>query len=154
MVYELAKTWFNVYYETVLNCDWDDGVPLRGAIQPSEEHLEHITAQAKERAEQNLAYANSVLKVAYPDLKHEWRELMSVIMSAVDRRYYLKASKEQLLANSGLDAVEFAEAFSLFELWKLTEPILYGQGVRAEDVGKFYVPLAYALKMFPKPSVD
>ena len=131
---ELARRWYKEYYAKVLNSDWDDGVPLRGSIQLSEEYLDKIGAQARQKADENLAYAKRVLQATNPDVLDKLRELMSVLMSAVNREYVMVASREQLSNATGLHENEVQIALIELECKGLIRRIIHGQG-RVEDIG-------------------
>lgn len=156
MIAELVAKWYDTYYNEVYtrNNDDDDGMRLVSRQPPTAEQLDEVEVLARQKAKENLAYAKRVLQVAFPDMQSEWRNLMSIMMSAVGRDYLLKASEEELANSCSLSDVEFREAFEMFELSGLTERIVYEPGVRAEDVGKFRVPLAAALGMFPQAPFD
>ena len=79
-VAELVRQWNNAYYRTVLkNASWE-GIEKVFQGELSEDQVKASEAQASEQAQANVTRAARVLEVAYPDMKSEWRELLSVIM--------------------------------------------------------------------------
>ena len=148
MPVELIENWYNEYYAAVLKREPEKPSGLVGAIRPTAQQMEDVKERSGKLAQRNLALSMRVLELAFPNLKPAWRELLSIIISAVDRDYHLKASKEELANATGLGVNEFHEAFAMLELKKYIQVVVYEPG-RERNLGRVYVPLAHGLQTFP-----